>query len=436
MILRERTMERRKSLLPVVDELGEGGAVLTVEGESDSSSSEEEEMSKSQDRRESGLLSVPSGYRAIRKGSVNKRSFRTEEEVLLESQTAGDLESVIQKALADGQEDLTLNCYKFDELPDSLFSCGGLLTLKAHLNGLKSISPKIDHLQMLTTINLGQNELASLPDAIGELSSLTSLDCNRNKLECLPDSIANLTDLKTANFDYNFFTTIPECLTKIKGLKTCFLCANSGIVTINAAHLSRWTATKLHIDNSPVLQAAWDDISVPLDNVALSWNKIYPDRINEYMYLGSVRTAQCQKVLKELDITRIVTAGKQLEIIDPLPEGVDQLLLNVEDIPEQGMTGVFDEVNEYLSETKSKDQRVLVHCFAGLSRSVTFVCAYLIKKYGMTFKDAITFVKKARPNANPNQGFRDQLIEYEKDVHGTVIDPSDAECLTGEYPPT
>ena len=51
-----------------------------------------------------------------------------------------------------------------------------------------------------------------------------------------------------------------------------------------------------------------------------------------------------KKKIQQLDITRIVTAGKQLEVIDPIPEGVNQLILNVEDIPEQGLVQVFDEV--------------------------------------------------------------------------------------------
>eukprot|EP00754_Rhynchopus_humris_P008540 Rhum_TRINITY_DN13765_c0_g2::Rhum_TRINITY_DN13765_c0_g2_i1::g.64008::m.64008 len=55
------------------------------------------------------------------------------------------------------------------------------------------------------------------------------------------------------------------------------------------------------------------------------------------------------------------------------------------------------------------------------------VCAYLIKCKKMTFKDAITLVKKARPSANPNNGFRKQLIEYEYELYGTRLDPSDVE---------
>ena len=87
-----------------------------------------------------------------------------------------------------------------------------------------------------------------------------------------------------------------------------------------------------------------------------------------------------------------------------------------------------NQVIAYLEKARIEGQRVLVHCFAGLSRSVTFTCAYLMKKYGMTFKEAITLVKKSRPNVNPNTGFRKQLIEYEKILYGTTIDENDIEC--------
>eukprot|EP01059_Diplonema_ambulator_P010889 TRINITY_DN2090_c0_g1_i1.p1 TRINITY_DN2090_c0_g1~~TRINITY_DN2090_c0_g1_i1.p1 ORF type:complete len:433 (+),score=123.39 TRINITY_DN2090_c0_g1_i1:55-1353(+) len=429
MTLRERAaMEKRKKFLPEVNELEDDKNILTVEGDSDTSSSDDEV----EERR---YLSVPQGLRGgIRKASVAKRSFRTEEEVIMESHAEGDLEGVIAKALEGGLEDLTLNCFKFDALPASVFNCGGLITLTAHLNGMQTIPPQVDYLQMLTTLNVGQNELKTLPDEIGNLSSLTHLDCNRNMLESLPSSIARLEGLKTINLDYNCFSAIPSHLPRIRNLEKCFLCANPKIVTLDADELEKWKNIILVLDNTPAMQEAWAGVATRLDKtVNLLWNKVYPDEIMDFLYLGSVRTAQSEQVFKELGITRIVTAGKQLEIIDPLPEGIDQLLLNVEDITEQDLTPVFDTVDSYIEKARTDGARVLVHCFAGLSRSVTLVCAYLMKKHKMTFKEAITFVKKARPNANPNQGFRNQLMAYEKKLFGTSIDPHDTECCTTEY---
>ncbi len=46
-----------------------------------------------------------------------------------------------------------------------------------------------------------------------------------------------------------------------------------------------------------------------------------------------------------------------------------------------------------------------MHCIQGISRSVTFVIAYLIFTNGYDYKKAETFVKERRGIACPNNGF-------------------------------
>jgi hypothetical protein len=59
---------------------------------------------------------------------------------------------------------------------------------------------------------------------------------------------------------------------------------------------------------------------------------------------------------------------------------------------------------------KSMDSGVvLVHCFAGMSRSASCVMAYLIKYKGMTVESAYNFVKGKRWKVRPNSGFMRQL---------------------------
>ena len=47
---------------------------------------------------------------------------------------------------------------------------------------------------------------------------------------------------------------------------------------------------------------------------------------------------------------------------------------------------------------------VLVHCYAGQSRSVAFVLAYLCAHQGLSLADAYALVLMARPCAKPNAG--------------------------------
>ena len=65
---------------------------------------------------------------------------------------------------------------------------------------------------------------------------------------------------------------------------------------------------------------------------------------------------------------------------------------------------------------KQEKRIILVHCAAGVSRSASFVIAYLMKDEKMPFHQAIDKVKAARKWANPNTGFRKQLIEYNSEL--------------------
>ena len=45
---------------------------------------------------------------------------------------------------------------------------------------------------------------------------------------------------------------------------------------------------------------------------------------------------------------------------------------------------------------------VLVHCAAGMNRSVCVILFYLMKKYQLTLSDAIIMLKKRKPNIAPD----------------------------------
>jgi len=86
------------------------------------------------------------------------------------------------------------------------------------------------------------------------------------------------------------------------------------------------------------------------------------------------------------------------------------------DKPDEDITRYFDETAEYIHEILSKGERVLVHCFAGKSRSTTIMISYLIKYHKMTVDQALKTIREKRSVAQPNMGFLKQLRLYEKKI--------------------
>lgn len=65
----------------------------------------------------------------------------------------------------------------------------------------------------------------------------------------------------------------------------------------------------------------------------------------------------------------------------------------------------MEETNKEIEEGL-KYGSVLVHCFAGISRSATCIIAYMMKSLGWNYEKAFYFLKEIRAIINPNPGFK------------------------------
>ena len=68
----------------------------------------------------------------------------------------------------------------------------------------------------------------------------------------------------------------------------------------------------------------------------------------------------------------------------------------------------------FADEARRAKSGVLVHCLAGVSRSVTVTVAYLMQKLCLSLNDAYDFVKKRKSNISPNFNFMGQLKDFEQ----------------------
>lgn len=87
--------------------------------------------------------------------------------------------------------------------------------------------------------------------------------------------------------------------------------------------------------------------------------------------------------------------------------------INIDDDPSEDIINQFSKTNEFIDG----DEGILVHCEAGVSRSPSFVIAFLMWKYGYSPEEATSIVASKR-QILPNRGFREQLCRYYRRLHG------------------
>lgn len=150
-------------------------------------------------------------------------------------------------------------------------------------------------------------------------------------------------------------------------------------------------------------------------------SKDRPFEILPHLYLGCRKVASCLPSLKENKITRVlnVTSSLPNQFIE---HGFTYKQIAVEDSHEVDMLSYLPEAFQFIEDAKFRGEKVLVHCHAGMSRSVTVIIAYLMKYYSHTLDSAYEFVKQRKPNISPNFSFMGQLLEFECSLRPSPAD--------------
>jgi dual specificity phosphatase 12 len=136
-------------------------------------------------------------------------------------------------------------------------------------------------------------------------------------------------------------------------------------------------------------------------------------RISGKLYIGGLSALYKEPdPLKEGGVTHVLSAldfdvrdSKQLKDYKHLTIGVD-------DNPHEDLLRHFPQSNAFIDEGLQNDGGVFVHCAMGVSRSATFVCAYLMWKYNIGSESALKQLREGRDRARPNAGFMEQLAVY------------------------
>ena len=137
----------------------------------------------------------------------------------------------------------------------------------------------------------------------------------------------------------------------------------------------------------------------------------HPTEIFNWLYLGTFTNACDIKELRRLKINYILNVAGECKNKN-LPKDIKELHFDIKDYENFELYDYFDEANEFINKCRLEGGVLLVHCKYGISRSASFIIAYLIKYMRYTVDYAFNFVFQKRNQIKPNEGFMRQLNKY------------------------
>ncbi|ODV88293.1 hypothetical protein CANARDRAFT_188601, partial [[Candida] arabinofermentans NRRL YB-2248] len=152
-----------------------------------------------------------------------------------------------------------------------------------------------------------------------------------------------------------------------------------------------------------------------------------------YRILGKIYLSGFDPILKQLDLSETYGITHILSVTNDLispkynRSPYRNLQISITDELSTNIIEHFSESNRFINDAlfgKSieagsakglKHQGgVLIHCNAGISRSVSYLVAYLMKYYDLPLQKSIYAVKRQKKNIEPNESFINQLEFYHR----------------------
>ncbi|KAM4651826.1 dual specificity protein phosphatase 7 [Discoglossus pictus] len=140
----------------------------------------------------------------------------------------------------------------------------------------------------------------------------------------------------------------------------------------------------------------------------------FPVQILPYLYLGCANDSANLDILAKYNIKYILNVTPNLPNKFEHNGEFKYKQIPISDHWSQNLSQFFPDAISFIDEARTKKCGILVHCLAGISRSVTVTVAYLMQKLNLSLNDAYDFVKRKKSNISPNFNFMGQLLDFER----------------------
>jgi dual specificity phosphatase 12 len=149
------------------------------------------------------------------------------------------------------------------------------------------------------------------------------------------------------------------------------------------------------------------------------------------IYIGGLYALYQTDLIRKAGITHVLSVIDYDPLLQDRFSHLKHFHIRAEDHPNEDLLQHFSEAVKYIDQAlnevsqiedrateKSRDDEgaggVFVHCAMGKSRSATLVVAYLMWKYHLDSATALDQLCEGRPVCDPNPGFKEQLLVWEK----------------------
>ncbi|XP_020296419.1 dual specificity protein phosphatase Mpk3 [Pseudomyrmex gracilis] len=172
----------------------------------------------------------------------------------------------------------------------------------------------------------------------------------------------------------------------------------------------------LRISTPPTRSYSDSDSDSTCDSVGPEEDKDFPVEILPHLFLGNAANSEDREALARHRIQYILNVTPDLPNVFEGVGSIKYMQIPISDHWSQNLASFFPQAIQFIEEARSSDKGVLVHCLAGVSRSVTITVAYLMHKCSLSLNDAFNLVRSRKSNVAPNFHFMEQLLSFEREL--------------------
>ncbi|KTC81393.1 hypothetical protein Lbru_1913 [Legionella brunensis] len=145
----------------------------------------------------------------------------------------------------------------------------------------------------------------------------------------------------------------------------------------------------------------------------------YPSQVTDYLLLSGVDSVKDGGIFEHEGITHVVSIMQNAPELPPL---IKQLIIPIPDSRNENILPYLKDVFAFIEEAKQNNSKILIHCEKGMSRSASFVIAWLLYEahqwgHKVSYENTLNLLRSIRGVVAPNSGFAKLLKDYSNELN-------------------